>query len=364
MYLRSLLLHDFRNVARIEIFPDPGFNIIWGENAQGKTNILESIYLLGHLKSFRGSRNEDLIRIDHPFSRVSGDVIEGNTKHSISLTIQSQGKSARVDGKSVNRSSDFLGYFPSVLFSPEEVSLVRGYPAGRRALLDRAVFQTDHSFLDKSREYLRILKQRNLLLKQGCNREQLDPWTESLILCGSQIRKLRCRYLLRMVPFFKRAYQAITNGVEDADLIYPIADGPVEEMQYELRNELSKRFSQEARLGTTLAGPHRDDPFFIVNGRSLKIYGSQGQQRSFMLAFKTAQIMDLEKNSGLLPVLLLDDMTGELDKKRKEFFFQFLRNRRGQVFVTTTELQSIISEGFNDAASFRINKGSILENDC
>ncbi len=359
MHLRRLVLHNFRNVDQVEVFPDPGFNILWGENAQGKTNILEAIYLLGHLKSFRTTRNDELIRKGFPFGRIAGEVEEKEVRHTIGVVIQEEGKNIRVDGKPVTRTTDFPGYLRSVLFAPEEVGLARGYPAGRRALLDRAVFQADPAFLELAREYQRYLKQRNRLLKEGSRLERLLPWSEGLVKAGARVRRMRIRYLQRLVPLLKETYRAITDGREEADLIYPARVSAEYELQEQLRCELKSQTAQEIRTGTTLAGPHRDDIQFMVNGLSLRSYGSQGQQRSFLLAFKTAQIMDLESHVGCLPVLLLDDMTGELDRQRQEFFFQFLRERRSQVFVTTTDPQSILNEGFHDVRSFRVIQGTL-----
>jgi DNA replication and repair protein RecF len=359
MHLRRLVLHSFRNVDQIEVLPHSGFNILWGENAQGKTNFLEAIYLLGHLKSFRTTRNRELIRKGYPFGRISGEVEEKEVRHTIAVVIQEEGKTIRVDGKPVTKTMDFPGYLRSVLFAPEEVGLARGFPAGRRALLDRAVFQADPAFLDRAREYQRCLKQRNRLLKEGASPERLLPWSEGLVMAGARVRRMRIRYLQRLVPLLKETYRAITDGREEADLIYPPRDSTEHELQEQLRSELKRQTAQEIRTGTTLAGPHRDDILFTVNGLSLRSYGSQGQQRSFLLAFKTAQIMDLERYAGCLPVLLLDDMTGELDRRRQEFFFQFLRERRSQVFVTTTDPQSILNEGFQDVRSFRVIQGTL-----
>ena len=177
MHLRRLVLNKFRNLKHVEFLPGPGFNILWGENAQGKTNILEAIYLLGHLKSFRGARNDDLIRRDMPFGRLSAQVERGNTSHTIGLTLQQQGKSVQVDGKAINSSSDFLGWFSSVLFAPEEVSLVRGYPAGRRALLDRSSARLDVGDVVTVRERSRKITRIQEALAQAVHRGTPD-WLE------------------------------------------------------------------------------------------------------------------------------------------------------------------------------------------
>lgn len=364
MYLRRLVLHNFRNLEQVEILPGRRFNVLWGDNAQGKTNILEGIYLLGHLKSFRGSPGSEMIRRQMPAGRLLAEVMRGNVLTTIELTFQGQQKSARINGKTVSKISDFLGLFPTILFSPEEVGLARGYPAGRRALLDRAAFQADPSFLERARAYQRCLQQRNQLLKEGCEGSQLSPWNENLILTGARLRFDRIGYLQRLVPQLREIYRQITAGQEEADLHYPTPAGTEEELREGFRKELEQVKEQERRLGRTLAGPHRDDPYFLVGGHSLRQYGSQGQQRSFMLAFKTAQIIDLETITGQQPVLLLDDMTGELDRKRQDFFFQFLRSRQGQVFVTTTELQALCNKGFDDVRSFRIIKGCLKDVAC
>ncbi|OEU50902.1 MAG: hypothetical protein BA871_16305 [Desulfuromonadales bacterium C00003096] len=364
MYLRRLVLHNFRNLEHAELLPDRRFNVLWGANAQGKTNILEGIYLLGHLKSFRGAPGSEMIRRQMPAGRLLGEVMCGGVLTTIELTFKGQQKSARINGKPVAKSSEFLGLFPTILFSPEEVSLARGYPAGRRALLDRAVFQADPPFLDRARAYQRCLKQRNQLLKEGCDAAQLSPWNENLILTGARLRLDRIGYLQRLVPQLQEIYRQITAGREEADLHYPTQAGTEEELREAFRKELEQAAAQERRLGRTLAGPHRDDPYFMVGGHSLRQYGSQGQQRSFMLAFKTAQIIDLEAKIGHQPVLLLDDMTGELDRQRQEFFFQFLRSRQGQVFVTATELQALCNKGFDDVRSFCVNEGNLQDVAC
>jgi DNA replication and repair protein RecF len=364
MYLRRLVLHNFRNLEHVEVVPDRRFNVLWGANAQGKTNILEGIYLLGHLKSFRGAPGSEMIRRQMPAGRLFGEVWRGGVSITIELTFQGNQKSARVNGKPISKSSDFLGLFPTILFSPEEVGVARGYPAGRRALLDRAVFQADPSFLERARTYQRCLQQRNQLLKEGCGAAQLAPWNENLIATGARLRFDRNAYLQRLVPLLQETYRQITAGREEADLHYAAGAGSEAELREGMRRELDQAKGQENRLGRTLVGPHRDDPYFLVGGHSLKQYGSQGQQRSFMLDFKTAQIIDLEATLGHQPVLLLDDMTGELDRQRQEFFFEFLRSRQGQVFVTATELQALCNKGFDDVRSFRVSEGNLQEVAC
>lgn len=363
MYLQRFFLRDYRNIEGAEIEPDPGFNVLWGDNAQGKTNLLEGIYLLGNLRSFRGSRNDELLRHGAATCRLAGDVVCREVRRRIELTIGKTGKSAKVDDKEVKKAGLFMSYLRPVLFSPEEVNLIKGNPAGRRALIDRAVFQSDPGYLERAQEYDLCLRQRNRLLKEGKGEQEIAPWTEQLIRSGARIRSDRQRYLERLLPLLREAYSSIAGGREEADLRYPLAAADEEDLRASLRRELTRQCDRERMLGQTLAGPHRDDPIFLVDGRPVRLFGSQGQQRSYMLAFKTGQIMDLERQLGEPPVLLLDDMTSELDRRRQGFFFRFLLERRGQVFITTTEKQPLLKEGIRHARFYRVEEGNIRQ-DC
>jgi len=363
MILKRLVLHNFRNIESTEIKPGPGFNILTGDNGQGKTNILESIYILGHFKSFRRNRNEDLIGVTDIYSRVSGEFYLGGIRETVTLKILKDQKEILINDKRPLQSSDMFGRFPSVLFSPEEVALPRGYPAARRALIDRALCQTRPSFIDLTRAYQRCLRQRNILLKEGAPVRSVYPWTEELVNTGAMVRLARCQYLDRLLPLFKSAYREICGDRELADIIYPGYSTTLSVLQENLRSTLERETSRELKYGTTMAGPHRDDPVFMLDNRVLGIYGSQGQQRSFVLAFKTAQILDLEKETGFCPLLLLDDMTSELDRKRQEFFFRFLQQRQGQVFISCTEHSAFQSAGFKCLRMFRVKAGTICDRD-
>jgi len=361
MYLKYLQVSDFRNIEKVALNPDPGFNILWGDNAQGKTNFLEAIYLLGNLRSFRGSRNEELIRQGETSGRVVGEVINQRVQRKIELSLGEGGKSARIDGKETRQAGLFMEQLRPVLFSPEEVNLVKGYPAGRRSLLDRAVFQSEPAFLERAQDYDRCLRQRNRLLRDGRTEQEIAPWTEQLIVAGARVRLDRRRYLTRLLPLLEEAYRSIASGREEAVLCYPIDNEGEEELRRQLEIELHRCRERERLLRQTLAGPHRDDPHFLVDGRPARQFASQGQQRSCMLAFKTAQIMDLEQRTGEPPVLLLDDMTSELDRRRQEYFFRFLQERRGQVFITTTDIEPLRKEGIANARFFRVEHGNIHE---
>ena len=357
MQLRQLTVRFFRNLTAVDIGWGDGFNVIWGNNAQGKTNLLEAVYLLGHLKSFRGVRTAELIQEGAPAARLAGQLSSGDVQHRLDITVERDGLTPRLDGKPVQRLSRFLGTLRAVLFTADEMTMLKGPPAGRRTLLDRAVLQADPGYLDRYQGYLRIVRQRNLLLKERANAELLAPWNEALIDSGARIRQDRIDYLGGLQPVLAGIGREIANVNEALAVNYPAGGNLRNEMQAEVEQLLGR----ERQLGQTLAGPHRDDPEPLVNGRPLKLFGSQGQYRSFLLAFKAAQLIDLERRLGEPPLLLLDDLASELDAGRQANFFAFLRQRRGQVLITTTHPATLGEAVCPQARYYCVEQGRIEE---
>ena len=359
MILDNLKLRCYRNLADLDVSWNGHFNVIYGQNAQGKTNLLEAIYLLGHLKSFRGARGHELIKHAAEKAWVGAKVKKTGVQHRLEIALQKTGRNPRINGKTVKKLSDFLGYMRTVIFTPEELNSVKGFPAGRRALLDRAILQTDPAYLDRVQEYDRVLRQRNQLLKQQADDDQLAPWTESLVRTGSRIRHDRLTYLARFLPRLCQAYREITAGTESAGLKYSVEENSIEGLSDYLVEALQRLAPREKKLGLTLAGPHRDDLDFLVEERSLRCFGSQGQQRSYLLAFKAAQVMDLEKQLQDPPVLLLDDLASELDLRRQEGFFNFLLQRSGQIFLTSAQ-QTLLTDAVRQKASYyKVDQGMV-----
>jgi DNA replication and repair protein RecF len=361
VFLNQLTVRRFRNLNEAHLSWGEGFNVIWGRNAQGKTNLLEAVYLLGHLKSFRGARSAEMIQEGATAARVSGQVISGKVLHQMDVTIEERGQLPRLNGKVVQRLSHFLGTVRPVLFTADEVGLLKGAPAGRRALLDRAVLQADPGYLDRVQAFQRVLRQRNQLLKERAPATEMAPWDEALIDNGAQLRYDRCRYLERLQPVLARVGAEIAGGEEIALNYRPTATDQ-ESCRRQLRHDLERLHGRERLLGQTLVGPHRDDPEPLVGGRPLKLFGSQGQQRSFLLAFKAAQLIDLEEQLGEPPLLLLDDLASELDADRQGSFFAFLRQRRGQILITTTHPATLGPAVCPQARYFRVDQGKIDEN--
>jgi DNA replication and repair protein RecF len=360
MFLEQLNVRQFRNLSAATLQWGPGFNVIWGNNAQGKTNLLEAVYLLGQLKSFRGARTAELIQCGTAAARLTAQLVSGNVQRRLEVTLEKHGQTPRLDGKPVQRLSQFIGTLRPVLFTADELILLKSAPAGRRALLDRAVLQADPGYLDRVQGYARVLRQRNQLLRDRAGAAELRPWNEALIDSGAQIRYDRCGFLGQLQPVLAGIGREIADSDEQLALRY-LATTDIGTLRNELRMELERLLPRERQLQQTLAGPHRDDPEPQIDGQPLKLFGSQGQHRSFLLAFKAAQLIDLEARLGEPPLLLLDDLASELDAQRQASFFAFLRRRRGQVLITTTHPATLGEAVCPQARYFHVERGRLEE---
>ena len=363
MKLIKLKLGSFRNLKNLELVPGGKFNVFYGNNGQGKTNLLESIYLLATMKSFKQAKNAELIAFGAEFALVKGVVERDRVQREISLLLEKQGKKAKIDAKLATRVADFFGNLNVVLFTPEEISMVRGGPELRRRYLDRAVFTCDLSYLAAFHDYAKILKNRNALLK---NNETfgIEVWTEQLVQAAMLVIERRQAYLGEMEKLLQLFYSEISGNDERVQIEYRLhgvdQKGYAEDPQGALFAALKSHAAEERRRGSTAIGPHRDDLYLGLNGRSTRHFASQGQQRCFVLALKMAEIEFIAKCFEAPPVLLLDDMTSELDRERNFNLMEFLKKREMQVFITTTSLQNVALEGMENNRTFRISEGKIL----
>lgn len=364
MMLKKLYINSFRNLEQTELSFGSRFNIFFGNNAQGKTNLLEAVYLLGTMKSFRLAKNSELIRFGAPCGVLRGWVERDGVEREIALVLEKQGKKVKVDRKAVARLADFFGSLNVVSFSPEEMAMAKGMPESRRRYLDRAIFSGDADYLRLHHDYYRILKNRNALLKQG-DTGGLEVWSEQLAEAGARLIARRVSYLAEIGPLLQRFYEAIAGAGKEAGLRYlphlPDNGRTIDDWRRLLGEALIRSSAEERRRGTTLAGPHRDDLEFLLNGIPLRRHASQGESRSFVLALKMAEISHLERTFGNPPILLLDDMTSELDRERNRNLMEFLAVRRMQVFITTTALQNVTLPGTEQHRTFRIEAGRVQE---
>jgi DNA replication and repair protein RecF len=362
MILKKLYIHSFRNLEECEITFGNRFNVFHGKNAQGKTNLLESIFLLGTMKSFRMARNNELIRWGSPHGLLKAWVEKDGTTREISLLLENQGKKVKVDQKSVAKLTDFFGSLNVVVFSPEEMAMAKGMPDARRRYLDRAIFSGDANYLRLHLEYHKILKNRNMLLKNG-DSNGLDVWSEKLVEAGARLIASRIAYLGEVGALLQDHYRNIAGCGEEAGISYHPHLLDRERLQTSgetlFREALEKSGPEERRRGTTVVGPHRDDLDFLLNGKVLKHHASQGQQRSYVLALKMAEIEYIRKRFDYPPVLLLDDMTSELDQERSRNLMEFLESKKMQVFITTTSLHNILLKGVENYCTFAVESGKV-----
>lgn len=363
MKLKKLSLSSFRNLEETELIPSPRFNVIFGRNAQGKTNLLESIYLLGTLKSFRTVKNSEIMNWGSCSCSIIGLVEKDDIAREIAVLVEKGGKKVRLDHKHLSRLTDFFGSLNVVIFSPEDMAMVKGMPDVRRKYLDRSIFSGDSSYLHFHHEYFRTLKNRNILLRNGGD-DELQVWSEKLAETGARLITSRLAYISNIKGLLRDFYKAIAGNGAEADIAYVPHQLDEKSLLLDGKSALSAAIArssmEERRMGATVVGPHRDDVDFLLGGKVLKHHASQGEQRSFVLALKMAEIEYIQRIHGDPPVLLLDDMTSELDKDRNRNLMDFLVKKDMQVFITTTSIDNILLDESEKKRTFMVEAGRII----
>jgi DNA replication and repair protein RecF len=357
MRLAHLRLRDFRNYTRLDVDFAPGFHLFLGENAQGKTNILEAIYLMATLRSFRGVGSAQLVRHGQSGYFVGGKVVSQGD-HEIKMYWSARERKLSLDGQPVRKLTDYLGTLRVVVFCTEDLQLIRGTGRSRRRFLDLLLSQTHPTYLPLLQRYAHVLRSRNALLKQRVPDETvLDSFTSELIRLGAEITRFRHDLIPRLSSLAHLAYRRISNDAEELRLEYQpsvIKDFAV---------ELAQARSRERTYRSTLLGPHRDDAQLLVNGRSATQFSSEGQKRTLAIALKLAQAEYLTGLHGTAPILLIDDVMGELDAKRRSGFLPLLERAhqsRGQVFMTCTE-ENWPRELGRDLQRWEVKQGTLRE---
>ena len=381
MYLRALQLRQFRNYDQQLVCFEAPKTILVGDNAQGKTNLLEAVELLTTLRSRRVTRDRDLVRWEQPQASITAQIERVGIPHELKIQLRSSGRrTLQADGQTQARQMDFLGQVNGVVFSSLDLQLVQGGPDQRRSWLDDVLVQLEPLYAHLLAQYRRVLKQRNALLKQ--QREHLkrgDPWSEAdpqlaahelggwdqeLAVAGGRLMRRRARLLERLNPLADRWHQAISGGREVLQLTYqpqvPLpqgSEGP-DQVQDLLLQAMTEMRSAERAYGSSLVGPHRDEVELVINGTPARLYGSQGQQRTLVLALKLAELELIEQVIGDPPLLLLDDVLAELDPYRQDQLLDAIQNRV-QTLVTTTHLGSFKSRWLESAQVMKVNQGSV-----
>jgi DNA replication and repair protein RecF len=363
LLVRALQLHGVRNLAPMVLEPTPRFNVFVGDNGQGKTNLLESIYVLGALRSFRTQKLAELIGFGRDKALLEARIERGELERRYQVEIVPRARTARIDGKSVRPLARWFGGFNVVLFAPEDLAVPRGSPRERRRFLDRAVFHREPGFLEVARDHEKVLRSRNALLRAAEGRlpprqvELLAVYDEQLARMGAALVRARLAFLDALRPRFAGAFEAITGTGLAADLAYRSEVEPGDGLEQRLAAGLAASRARDLARGTTSVGPHHDDLEFRLAGEAASAYASQGQLRALVLAWKTAEMDLLEAAHGDPPVLLLDDVSSELDPTRNAYLFEFLRKRPGQCFITTTHSRHVLLT--TERVDFRVANGHV-----
>ena len=370
MKLTNLQLQNFRNYESVQLEFTDGVHVFIGENAQGKTNLMESIYALAMTKSHRTTNDKELIGWNKEFATIKGTVEKTATKTNLELQFSKKGKIAKVNYLEQKRLSSYLGNLNVILFAPENLTLVKGSPQNRRKFVDMELGQMSSLYLYDLVEYNRVLKQRNTYLKQLAIKkkqpdEYLDVLSEMLSELASKIVFHRLDFMKQLEALAIPIHDQLSLGREKFSVSYqatiPFEDGLTPSQMKEIyMNQFKKNQTREADQATTLIGPHRDDLIFYLNEVPVQTYGSQGQQRSTVLSLKLAEIELMKLSTGEYPLLLLDDVLSELDDDRQTHLIKAIENKV-QTFITTTSLDGIKQQFINEPVVIPIEKGTILK---
>lgn len=356
MHLAHLRLRDFRNYPRLDVDFAPGFHLLLGNNAQGKTNILEAIYLLATLRSFRGVGSAQMVQHGKKGYFVGAQVV-GQGEHEIKMYWSVQERKLTLDAQPVRKLADYLGTLRAVVFCTEDLQLVKGTGRMRRRFLDLLLTQTHQLYLPLLQRYAVALRSRNAILKQRQIDEMaLDSFTRELVEIGGQLIKFRNELLPKISPLARLAYRRISHDAEELRLDYQ----PSVKSDFAL--ELLQSRQRERAYRSTLVGPHRDDVALLLNDKPAAKFASEGQKRTLAIALKMAQAEYLSGILGVPPILLIDDVMGELDAKRRTGFLPLLeraQHTRGQVFMTCTE-ENWPRELSRDLQRWEVNAGRMI----
>lgn len=362
MYITEISFKNFRNYENLNISLSPEINLIYGDNAQGKTNLVEGIYFSSMAKSFKFSPDMGFINFGKDKAEIAVNYLsEGRKQQNKIIFDRKKGKQIEINGVPVKRRIEFIGNLNVVLFSPQDMDTVKDSPSYRRKYMDLCAGQLRKKYLSALTDYNRTLSQKNKLLKND-DISTIDIWNEKLAEYGSIIMWYRISLVNRIKEIIRPIFDEISEGKEEIKLKYLKTvqfdeSGDIGYIKNEFLNALGKYKDKEIKEKICLLGPHRDDLIFYINGKNAKIYGSQGQQKSIVLALKMVQAELFYQQTGQYPILLLDDITSEFDLKRRKYLIGKLKDK--QVIITGTE-KKIIPEEL-EPKCFKVEKGIITE---
>ena len=359
MYIQSLALKNFRNYESLDLSFGKGINILYGDNAQGKTNVLEAVYLCATTRSHRRSKDKEMIRFGQEESHLRMQVMREEISHKVDMHLRrSKSKGIAIDGIPVKRSGELLGLAHIICFSPEDLSMIKNGPAERRRFLDMELCQMSRVYLHDIGKYNRIVNQRNNLLRQisfePSLKSTLDIWDEQMVSCGVRVIAQRQAFIDKLNERTQAVHAGITAGKEHLEIVYrPNVTASL------FAEKLADSRDMDLRMKMTGTGPHRDDFAFMLGDIDLRKFGSQGQQRTAALSLKLAEIDFVRETSGDQPVLLLDDVMSELDSSRQNDLIRSMQDI--QTIITCTGLEDLIRHRMNIDHMFYVENGSITQ---
>ena len=371
MRINNITLDKYRNYDNVNIEFNESRNIIIGDNAQGKTNLVESIYLCAFAKSFRSNNAADLVKIGENTCKVTAEITSEEVEKKISITINDKGKKMIAkDGKPLKRTAELLNNIVVIIFSPEDLRLIKDSPDKRRNYINREISQIRPKYYEQLHNYNEALRQKNVLLKQllqersrGNNKNDemetmLDIFDSQLSESGYEIIRMRRAFVKMLEEYASEAQYRISNSKEEIEI--RIAESVTCDNSNQFKESLNKNRARDIYNGSSTIGPHRDDIEFVINGVDAKKYASQGQQRTIALSLKMAEIKIVRKLLGENPVLLMDDVMSELDIDRQRFLLNEIDNV--QLFITSTEINEELKDKLKNSTIFEVKQGKIQKN--
>ena len=357
MLIKSIELSDFRNYNILSMYFDKDTNILYGDNAQGKTNILEAIYLCSTTKSHKGSKDKELIQLARKEAHIRMAVEKNGMSHTIDMHLKrSKPKGIAIDGIPIRKSSQLIGLVNVVFFSPEDLSIIKNGPAERRRFIDMELCQLDKIYLYNLTKYNKIINQRNNLLRQiPYNKELMDTlsiWDAQLLEYGTYIITRRKEFIKEINEIIGVIHNRLSGGKEQLSIQYE----PNVETEF-FSKKLEQSIEKDILLKTTGIGPHRDDISFVIKDIDIRKFGSQGQQRTVALSLKLAEIELLKKTTKENPILLLDDVLSELDRNRQNYLLESIKDI--QTIITCTGLEEFVNNRLKLNKIYKVVDGTV-----
>ena len=355
--IKQLKLKNYRNYDLLELDFDSSTNILYGDNAQGKTNILESIYMCGTTKSHRGTKDRDMIRFGQEEAHIEAVIDKKGVPFEIDIHLKNNSpKGVAINKMPIRRAIELFGIVNIVFFSPEDLNIIKNGPSERRKFIDLELSQLDKVYLSDLSNYNRIVNQRNKLLKDVYDRkdliETLDIWDLQLVNYGKKIIDRRNQFIVELNKIVGKVHEQLTGGKEHLQIYY---EPSVSSVDFEIN--LKKNREKDIKMKSTSVGPHRDDICFMADGLDIRKFGSQGQQRTAALSLKLSEIEIVKKVINDTPILLLDDVLSELDKHRQNYLLDSISDI--QTLITCTGLDDFVNNRFHINKIMHVDNGKV-----